>query len=149
MPEIPACGLPGAVLGVAEDLNSLIAEFIERVPDVSHAAIVSFAGLPLACSDGFPIDLVDQLAAVTSGLTSLVGGAARMFGAGPVVQIVVAMERGLLVVTAISDTIAFSALAAADSDMGLVSGEMAVLGEQAGNILSRGTTRLPPSPGRP
>jgi predicted regulator of Ras-like GTPase activity (Roadblock/LC7/MglB family) len=126
---------------VAEDLNSLIAGFTEGVPGVIHAAIVSLAGLPLACSEGFPPDLVDQLAAVTSGLTSMVGGAARMFGAGPVAQIVVAMERGLLIVTAISDSIAFSTLAAADCDMGLVSGEMAVLGEQAGNILSRGTTR--------
>ena len=67
----------------------------------------------------------------------MVGGAARMFGAGPVAQIVVAMERGLLIVTAISDSIAFSTLAAADCDMGLVAGEMTVLGEQAGNILSR------------
>ena len=139
----------GALLSVAEDLNSLIAGFTEGVPGVIHAAIVSSVGLPLACSEGFPPDLVDQLAAVTSGLTSLVGGAARMFGAGPVAEVVVAMERGLLIMTAISDSIAFSTLAAADCDMGLVSGEMAVLGEQAGNILSRGTTRLPPSPSRP
>lgn len=122
---------------MAEDLNSLIAGFTESVPGVIHAAIVSTAGLPLACSAGFPPDLVDQLAAVTSGLTSMVGGAARMFGAGPVAQIVVAMERGLMIVTAINDSIAFSTLAAADCDMGLVAGEMTVLGEQAGNILSR------------
>jgi uncharacterized protein len=130
---------------VAENLNSLIARFIEDVPGVVHAAIVSSAGLPLACSEGFPPDLLDQLAAVTSGLTSLVGGAARMFGAGPVVQVVVAMERGMLIVTTVNDTTAFSTLAAADCDMGLVSSEMAVLGEQAGNILSRGSTRQPPS----
>lgn len=122
---------------MAEDLNSLIAGFTESVPGVIHAAIVSSAGLPLAWSAAFPPDLVDQLAAVTSGLTSMVGGAARMFGAGPVAQIVVAMERGLLIVTAINDSIAFSTLAAADCDMGLVAGEMTVLGEQAGNILSR------------
>ena len=78
---------------------------------------------------------MDQLAAVTSGLTSMVGGAARMFGAGPVAQIVVAMERGLLIVTAISDSIAFSTLAAADCDMGLVAGEMTVLGEQASEVV--------------
>ncbi|MGH3401190.1 MAG: roadblock/LC7 domain-containing protein [Streptosporangiaceae bacterium] len=139
MPEIP------------EDLNSLIAGFIEGVPRVIHAAIVSSAGLPLACSEGFPPDLVDQLAAVTSGLTSMVGGAARMFGAGPVIQVVVAMERGLLIVTAISDSFAFSTLADADCDMGLVSSEMAVLGEKVRNSLLRepaGLPRLPPPPGR-
>ena len=131
---------------MADDLDSLIAGFVGGVVGVIHAAIVSSAGLPLACSEGFPPDLVDQLAAVTSGLTSLVGGAARMFGAGPVVQIVVAMEHGMLIVTAVSDSIAFSALAAADCDMGLVTSEMAVLGEQARNILSRGITRQPPPP---
>jgi hypothetical protein len=134
-----------------EDLNSLIAGFIEGVPDVIDAAIVSSAGLPVAWSEGFPPDLVDQLAALTSGLTSMVGGAARMFGAGPVVQIVVAMERGLLIVTTISDSFAFSALAAADCDMGLVASEMAVLGERAGKSLLReraGLQRLPPPPGR-
>jgi hypothetical protein len=134
-----------------EDLNSLIAGFIEGVPDVIDAAIVSSAGLPVAWSEGFPPDLVDQLAALTSGLTSMVGGAARMFGAGPVVQIVVAMERGLLIVTAISDSFAFSALAAADCDMGLVASEMAVLGEKAGKSLLRepaGLPGLPPPPGR-
>lgn len=126
---------------MTENLNSLIAGFIGDVPGVVHAAIVSSAGLPLACSEGFPPDLADQLAAVTSGLISLVGGAARMFGAGPVVQIVVAMEGGMLIAAFISDAIVFSALAAADCDMGLVASEMAVLGEQAGNILSRGTAR--------
>lgn len=135
-------------MSVAEDLNSLIAGFIEDVPRVIHAAIVSSVGLPLACSEGFPPDLVDHLAAVTSGLTSLVGGAARMFGAGGVVQIVVAMERGMMIVAAITDSVAFSTLAAADCDMGVVSSEMAILGEQAANILSRGSTRLPSPPGR-
>ena len=136
---------------MTEDLNSLLAGFIEGVPDVIHAAIVSSAGLPIAWSEGFPPDLVDQLAAVTSGLTSMAGGAARMFRAGPVVQIVVAMERGLLIVTAISDSFALSALAAADCDMGLVASEMAVLGEQAGNSLLRepaGLPRMSPPPGR-
>jgi hypothetical protein len=134
---------------VGQDLNSLIAGFIVEVPGIVHAAIVSSAGLPLACSDGFPPDLADQLAAVTSGLTSLVGGAARMFGAGPVVQLVVAMERGMLIVTAINDNTAFSTLAAADCDMGLVASEMAVLGEQARSIMSTGSTRQPPSWPRP
>jgi predicted regulator of Ras-like GTPase activity (Roadblock/LC7/MglB family) len=134
---------------VAAGLASLIAGFTEGVSGVIHAAIVSAAGLPLACSEGFPPDLVDQLAALTSGLTSMVGGAARMFGAGPVAQIVVVMERGMLIVTAVTDSIVLSALAASDCDLGLVSSEMAVLGEQAVNILARGTALRSRPPGRP
>ena len=54
-----------------QDLNWLITDFADRVPSVAHAIVVSADGLPLAFSDGFPQDRADQLAAVTSGLTSL------------------------------------------------------------------------------
>src|SRR5487761_1440655 len=71
--------------------------FVTRVPSVAHAIVVSSDGLPLACSQGFPADRVDQLAAVTSGLTSLTQGAARVFEGGYVAQTVVEMQRGLLI----------------------------------------------------
>src|SRR3981081_4747615 len=67
-----------------QDLNWLITNFVERVPSVAHAIVGSSDGLPLAYSNGFPADRVDQLAAVTSGLTSLTTGAARVFEGGPV-----------------------------------------------------------------
>ena len=37
-----------------QDLNWLITNFVERVPDVAHAVVVSSDGLPLAFSAGFP-----------------------------------------------------------------------------------------------
>ncbi len=74
-----------------QDLNWLITNFVERVPSVAHAIVVSSDGLPLAYSNGFPADRVDQLAAVTSGLTSLTQGASRVFEGGPVTQTVVEM----------------------------------------------------------
>ena len=67
-----------------QDLNWLITNFVERVASVAHAIVVSADGLPMAYSNGFPPDRVDQLAAVTSGLTSLTQGAARVFEGGPV-----------------------------------------------------------------
>lgn len=128
----------------SEVLKSLIAGFVEAVPGIIHAAaIASSAGFPLACSEGFPPDLADQLAAVTSGLTSLLGGASRMLGAGSVVRGIVAMERGMLIVTPVNDRISFSALAAADCDLGLVTSEMAMLGEQAKGIRPPAAARLP------
>ncbi len=54
----------------AQDLNWLITNFVERVPAVAHAIVVSADGLPLAFSAGFPEDRADQLAAVTSGVPS-------------------------------------------------------------------------------
>src|SRR5512142_3510993 len=119
-----------------QDLNWLITNFVERVPSVAHAIVVSADGLPLAFSNGFPSDRVDQLAAVTSGLTSLTQGASRVFEGGPVTQTVVEMQRGLLIVMSISDGSSLAVLSAADCDMGLVAYEMALLVERVGGVLT-------------
>ena len=87
----------GAPVSPVQDLNRLVTSFTERVPAVAHAAVVSADGLPLAASAGLPRDQADQLAAVTSGLTKLVQGAARIFSGGPVAQAVVVMEQGTLI----------------------------------------------------
>jgi uncharacterized protein len=119
-----------------QDLNWLITAFVERAPSVAHAAVVSSDGLPLAYSHGLPPDRVDQLAAVTSGLTSLMQGATRIFNGGRVNQTVVEMQRGLLIVMSISGGSSLVVLAAADCDMGLVAYEMALLTERAGRFLT-------------
>ncbi len=120
----------------AQDLNWLITNFVERVPKVAHAIVVSSDGLPMAYSQGFPPDRADQLAAVTSGLTSLTQGGSRVFEGGAVTQTVVDMQRGLLIVMAISDGSSLAVLAAADCDMGLVAYEMALLVERVGSALT-------------
>ena len=122
--------------GSAQDLNWLVTDFADRVPFVAHAIVVSADGLPLASSDGLLPDRVDQLGAVTSGLASLTQGAARVFEGGPVTQTVVEMERGLLLVMAISNGSSLAVLAAADCDMGLVAYEMALLVERVGGALT-------------
>ena len=119
-----------------QDLNWLVTNFVERVPAVAHAIVVSADGLPLAFSQGFPADRVDQLAAITSGLTSLTQGAARVFEGGPVTQTVVEMEQGLLLVMAISDGSSLAVLARTECDLGLIAYEMALLVEQAGQSLT-------------
>jgi uncharacterized protein len=121
-----------------QDLNWLVTNFVERVPSVAHSIVVSSDGLPLAFSEGFPADRADQLAAITSGLTSLTQGAARVFEGGPVTQTVVEMEQGLLLVMAISDGSGLAVLASTECDMGLVVYEMALLVEQAGRVLTPG-----------
>jgi predicted regulator of Ras-like GTPase activity (Roadblock/LC7/MglB family) len=133
------------VVRPTQNLNWLITNFVERVPSVAHAIVVSSDGLPMAFSQGFPADRVDQLSAVTSGLTSLTQGASRVFEGGPVTQTVVEMQRGLLIVMAISDGSSLAALAAADCDMGLVAYEMALLVERVGRALTPNVRNPMPS----
>jgi predicted regulator of Ras-like GTPase activity (Roadblock/LC7/MglB family) len=123
-------------VGEAPDLNWLITAFTDRVPAVARAAVVSADGLPLASSRGFPPESLDQLAAIIAGLTSLAYGLASIFEGGRVIHTVVVMDRGLLIVRAISHGASLVALADVDCDIGHVAYEMALLGEQAGHALS-------------
>jgi uncharacterized protein len=91
-----------------QDLSWLITNFVERVPDVAHA----------------------------SGLTSLTQGASRVFEGGAVVQTVVEMQRGVLVIMAISNGASLAVLAASTCDLGLVAYEMTLLVERAGRVLT-------------
>ncbi|HEY1322305.1 MAG TPA: roadblock/LC7 domain-containing protein, partial [Streptosporangiaceae bacterium] len=69
-----------------QDLNWLVTDFTVRVADVAHAVVVSADGVPLALSEYIPHQFAGQLAAITSGLTSLMVGAARIFEAGQPTQ---------------------------------------------------------------
>ncbi|WP_219467306.1 roadblock/LC7 domain-containing protein [Nonomuraea rhizosphaerae] len=120
----------------ARDLNWLTSGFVEQVPGVAHAVVVSADGLPMAFSRGFPQDRADQLAAIAAGLVSLTHGAARVFEGGGVTQTLIEMDRGLLLVMSISDGSCLAVLAAPECDMGLVAYQMTVLVERAGQVLT-------------
>jgi len=119
-----------------QDLSWLVSDFNARVPDAAHAAVVSADGVALAMSDGIPGYLAEQLSAITAGLASLMAGAARIFEAGLPNQALVEMEGGLMIIKAISDGSSLCVLAAPDCDIELVSYEMSLLVEAAGEVLS-------------
>ena len=119
-----------------QDLNWLVTDFTTRVADVAHAVVVSADGVPLALSEHIPHQFAEQLAAITSGLTSLMAGAARIFEAGQPTQALVEMERGLMFVMAISDGSSLAVLAAPDCDTDLVAYEMSLLVEAVGDVLT-------------
>jgi len=135
-----------------QDLNWLVTDFTARVADVAHAAVVSADGVPLALSEHIPAGFGSQLAAITSGLTSLMQGAARLFEAGLPTQALVEMEGGLMFVMAISDGSSLAVLAAPECDTDLVAYEMTLLVEAVGDVLTpaaRAPQGLLPDPERP
>jgi predicted regulator of Ras-like GTPase activity (Roadblock/LC7/MglB family) len=119
-----------------QDLNWLITGFTARVADVAHAIVVSADGVPLAVSQRLPPAHAGQLAAITSGLVSLMQGAARIFEAGLPTQALVEMEGGLLFVMAINDGSCLAVLAGQECDTNVVSYEMTLLVEAVGDILT-------------
>jgi len=119
-----------------QDLNWLVTNFVERVPDVGHAVVVSADGLSLAVSIDFPPEHANQLAVVTSGLNSLTQGAARMFDSGLVVQTIVEMDAGVMVVMTISEAACLAVLAAPEANMDIIAYEMTLLVERAGRMIT-------------
>jgi uncharacterized protein len=118
------------------DLNWLLNSFIDRIAGATSAVVVTTDGLVLALSDRIARDTADQLAAITSGLTSLTAGAARCFGAEPVNQLIVEMAGGFLFVTSISDSSALAVMSEADCDIGLIGYEMSLLVSRIGQVLT-------------
>ena len=114
----------------------LVDSFVQQVPGVAHAVVVSADGLLLVASSSLPRDRADQLAAVTAGLVSLTLGAARCFDAGGVVQTVVEMQRGIVLTMAISDGSSLAVLASPSCDIGLIGYEMTLLVDRAGKLLT-------------
>ncbi|MEM8923927.1 MAG: roadblock/LC7 domain-containing protein [Actinomycetota bacterium] len=120
----------------ATNLGFLIDNFVERVPGVLHAVVVSSDGLPIAASSGLDNDGVDRFAAVSSGLIGLAHGAAGRFGGGAVTEIIIEMEQAFLFVTGISDGSLLATMAASTCDVAQVAYEMAVLVERTGETLT-------------
>jgi predicted regulator of Ras-like GTPase activity (Roadblock/LC7/MglB family) len=120
----------------AQHVSWLVANFVERVPGVSEAVVVSSDGLPMALSGGLDRDAADRFAAVSSGLIGLAYGAAGRFGGGRVNEIIIEMEHAFLFVTGVSDGSCLAVVADADCDVGLVGYEMAVLVDKTGPFLT-------------
>ncbi|MFP5332318.1 MAG: roadblock/LC7 domain-containing protein [Acidimicrobiia bacterium] len=120
----------------AESLNWLIVRFVEQVPAVREAVVVSSDGLALAVSSGVERESAERLSAVASGLIGLAYGSAGRFGAGAVTNVIIEMERGWLFVTGIRDGSLLCVVTSREADIGMIGYEMALFSERAGDVLT-------------
>jgi predicted regulator of Ras-like GTPase activity (Roadblock/LC7/MglB family) len=120
----------------AQDLHWMVDSFVDSVPGVRHAAVVSADGLLLAMSQRLTRTQADQLAAIASGLASLTRGAARCFDHGAVNQVMVEMTQGFLFVMSVSEGSVLTVLTDPSADVGLVGYEMARVVAAAGAMLT-------------
>ncbi|HIW63036.1 MAG TPA: roadblock/LC7 domain-containing protein [Candidatus Stackebrandtia excrementipullorum] len=118
------------------DLDFLLNDFVERVPHVTHVIAVAADGLLVARNDDLAVDDADRLAAIASGLVSLLGGAARSLQADPVVSNLTEMRGGYMFSMAVSSGASLLALAAHGCDIGQVGHELADLINKVGPALT-------------
>jgi predicted regulator of Ras-like GTPase activity (Roadblock/LC7/MglB family) len=133
MSEYPVSVAPQA--SDDRNLDWLVSRFVEEVSDAAHAILVSSDGLLMAASSSIPGDRAEQLGAVSSGLSSLAVGAARLFAGGGVLQTVVEMEHGYLMLMSVGDGSNLAVLTAGAADIGQVGYEMALLVERVGRTV--------------
>jgi len=120
----------------AQNVNFLLSNFVAGVRGVVDAVVVSADGLLMAMSDDLDRAAADQLAAVSSGLTSLTEGAARCFGGANVNQIVVELDGGYMMFLSISDGSSLAVLADETCDIGVAGYQMTHLAKTAGTVLT-------------
>jgi len=120
----------------ARNLNWLVSNFVDGVPGVSDAVVVSSDGLLVAMSDGVDRVDADRLSAVAAGLQSIARWAASPLQGGPLHEVIVEYDNAILFVMSISQTSALAVTAARPCDVGLVGYEMAVLVERCAAALT-------------
>jgi uncharacterized protein len=121
---------------VVTNMNWLVARFVERVPVVRQAVVVSSDGLALAVSEGVDREAGERLAAVSSGMIGLAYGSAGRFGVGAVSNVIVEMENGWMFVTGIRDGSLMCVVTTKDADIGTIGYEIAVFADRAGEVLT-------------
>ncbi len=120
----------------ARQFNWLLTEFAKDAPGVLDAIAVSSDGLLIAMSNAMDRADADRLAAITSAIVSLAGGAARVYDLGAPIKVVVDLERGFILVCAISVGSALGVLAAKSANLGALAYEMAMFANRAGSVLT-------------
>lgn len=116
----------------AHELSWLLDDLVSRVASIHKALVLSGDGLATGASEGLTREDAEHLAAVASGFHSLAKGVGRHFDAGQVRQTIVELDEAFLFVTAAGDGSCLAVLADADSDVGQVAYEMALLVKRVG-----------------
>jgi len=120
----------------AQQFNWLLNQFAANTPEVIDAIAVSSDGLLIAMSQKLDRANADRLAAITSAVISLAQGAGRVYDLGAPNKVIIDLDRGYLLVSAITAGSALGVLATRSANLGNLAYEMAVFANRAGEVIS-------------
>lgn len=120
----------------ARSFNWLLDKFAAETAGVVEAIAVSSDGLLMAMSTTQQRSNADRLAAITSGITSLSGGAARWYQLGSLNKVIVDMDRGYLLMSSISRGSVIGVIATKTANLGNIAYEMTLFANRAGAALT-------------
>lgn len=114
----------------------LLGNFVRKTDGVREAVAVSSDGLLIAGSDGLTRTEADHLAAIVSSLASLARSASRRYDFHGLKLIMIEMNRGYLLVSAIAGGSCLGVVADGECDLGLIGYEMSLLKERFGPLMT-------------
>jgi predicted regulator of Ras-like GTPase activity (Roadblock/LC7/MglB family) len=120
----------------ARQFNWLLSQFATNTSEVRDAIAVSSDGLLIATSHELDRSNADRLAAITAAIISLANGAARVYDMGAPNKVIIDLDGGYLLVSAISSGASLGVLASRSANLGNLAYEMAVFANRAGAVIS-------------
>jgi len=120
----------------AQQFNWLLGQFAGNTPEVVDAIAVSSDGLLIAASNQLDRDNADRLAAITSAIISLATGVGQVYGIGQPNKVIIDLDGGYLLVSAISTGSTLGVLATRQANLGNLAYEMAVFANRAGEVIT-------------
>jgi predicted regulator of Ras-like GTPase activity (Roadblock/LC7/MglB family) len=114
----------------------LLGNFVHGTDGVREAVAVSSDGLLIAGSDGLSRTDADHLAAIVSSLATLGRSASRRYDFDGLKLIMIEMNRGFLLVSAIAGGSCLGVVADGGCDLGVIGYETAMLADRFGPLLT-------------
>jgi predicted regulator of Ras-like GTPase activity (Roadblock/LC7/MglB family) len=128
--------MPIDLRAAAADFNWLLNRFAIETAGVVDAIAVSSDGLLIAVSRLRHQADSERLAAIVSGITSLAAGASGNYGLGGLNKVIVDLEGGHLIVSAIGSGALLGVVASKEAKLGNIAYEMTLFANRAGAALS-------------
>ena len=120
----------------ARNFNWLLDTFAAQTAGVLEAIAVSSDGLLIGASGHGGSDAADTLAAITSGLVSLAGGAARSYRLGVLDKVIIEMSDGYLVLMSVTAGCSLGVVADRKAQLGTIAFEMTLFADRVGDTVT-------------
>ncbi|MEU8122254.1 roadblock/LC7 domain-containing protein [Spirillospora sp. NPDC049024] len=133
--------------GVAAELNFLLDDLVDRVPQIRKVVVLSRDGLVMGMSRGVGREDSEYLAALAAGFHSLAVGARPQLDSGEIRQTIVEMDKGLFFVVPAGANSCLALLSEVGANAGLVAYEMTMLVKRVHRQLSTGLRQGAPGTG--
>lgn len=127
---------PADLQTAAADFTWLLNRFATETAGVVDAIAVSSDGLLIAVSRMREHADSERLAAIVSGITSLAAGASGNYGLGGLNKVIIDLEGGHVLVSAIGSGAVLGVVTGKEAKLGNVAYEMTLFANRAGAALS-------------